>query len=159
MTDREKLIELLVKDPCYFEFGSCGKCWYHAEPACYPPRMADHLLANGVTFAKDTDVQSKWISVEDELPHAECGESDNVLAVDGHGIVEMLYFDGGCWCYPTGEPVFYEDPSWRITHWMPMPEPPVGSSTDGAERSLDTPPALCATSPIVGEASLGADDE
>lgn len=59
MTDREKLIELLEKDPCHFEFGSCGTCKYHEIPACYPPRMADHLIAHGVTFAKDTDVPSK----------------------------------------------------------------------------------------------------
>lgn len=120
--DREKLIELL-NELVYDD-------WYSNQ------EIADHLIANGVTFAKDTGVPSKWISVEDEMPHAEYGESDNVLAVDGHGIVEMLYFDGGCWCYPTGETVIYKDPSWRITHWMPMPEPPrvqgVPNGTDHA---------------------------
>lgn len=107
MTDTEKLTELL-------------RPWI----AHLSLSVAKDLVANGVTFAKDTDVQSKWISVEDEMPHAEYGESDNVLAVDGHGIVEMLYFDGGCWCYPTGEPVSFGNPRWRITHWMPLPEPP-----------------------------------
>ena len=90
-------------------------------------RNIEDMMKNGV-------IPQQWISVENEMPHAEYGESDNVLAVDGHGIVEMLYFDGGCWCYPTGEPVFYEDPSWRITHWMPLPEPPrvqgVSNGTD-----------------------------
>ena len=109
MTDREKLIELMI----------------YAKDLSSIEREVDFLLSNGVTFATDTNAGSKWISVEDEMPHAEYGESDNVLTVGGLGIVEMLYFDGGCWCYPTGEPVFYEDPSWRITHWMPMPEPPV----------------------------------
>lgn len=153
MTDREKPIQMIVeKQNCGLTHNSKGQ-----DYVTYNSELADHLIANGVTFAKDTDVQSKWISVEDEMPHAEYGESDTVLAVGGLGIVEMLYFDGGCWCYPTGEPVFYKDPSWRITHWMPMPEPPVGNSTDGEERSIDTPSALCATSTIVGEASLGAD--
>ena len=113
MTDREKLIELL-KVPIHPRVG--------VDPA---EVVADYLLDNGVTFATDTNDGGKWISVEDEMPHAEYGESDNVLAAGGLGIVEVLYFDGSCWCYPTGEPVFYEDPSWRITHWMPLPEPPV----------------------------------
>lgn len=109
-SDREKLIELLGD---YFDIGDCT-----------PEDIADHLIANGVTFAKDTDVPSKWISVDDEMPHAEYGESDNVLAVDGFGIVKMLYFDGGCWCRPTGETVVYENPRCRITHWMHLPQPP-----------------------------------
>ena len=54
MTDREKLIELLGD---YFDIGDCT-----------PEDIADHLIANGVTFAKDTDVHSKWISVEEKLP-------------------------------------------------------------------------------------------
>ena len=80
-------------------------------------RNIEDMMKNGV-------IPQQWISVEDELPHAECGESDNVLTVAENGLVEVLYFDGGCWCYPTGEPVFCEDLSWRITHWMPLPEPP-----------------------------------
>ena len=112
MTDREKLIEILSVPI------------YPHEQADPVEVVADYLLSNGVTFVPDTNVGNKWISVEDEMPHAEYGESDNVLAVDGLGIVELLYFDGGCWCYPTGEPVFYENPLYRITHWMPLPEPP-----------------------------------
>ena len=119
MTDIEKLTELLRPWTAHLSLVA-----------------AKDLIAKGVTFATDTNAGSKWISVEDEMPHAEYGESDNVLTVGGLGIVEMLYFDGGCWCYPTGEPVFYEDPSWRITHWMPLPEPPrvqgVQNGTDHA---------------------------
>ena len=48
MTDREKLIELMTDlydgDPLYY-----GVKAHH---------IADHLIANGVTFAKDTDVPS-----------------------------------------------------------------------------------------------------
>lgn len=113
MTDREKLIELMIE---------AKKA--DTEDAPFLEFLADFLLAYGVTFAKDTDVPSKWISAEDEMPHAEYGESDNVLTVAENGLVEVLYFDGGCWCYPTGETVPYKAPSWRITHWMPLPEPP-----------------------------------
>lgn len=128
MTDREKLIELIAavrhcpqNDE---DFGGCAKCKWLPDEDCTAARIAEHLLANGVMLSKDTDVHSKWISVDDEMPHAEYGESDNVLAVDGFRIVKMLYFDGGCWCRPTGETVVYENPRCRITHWMPLPQPP-----------------------------------
>ena len=113
MTDREKLAFLLSTSPHLDVLDG------HSYE-----KAAEDLVTNGVTFAKNTDAPSKWISVEDETPRAEYGESDNVLTVAENGLVEVLYFDGGCWCYPSGGPVFYEDPSWRITHWMPMPEPP-----------------------------------
>lgn len=63
--------------------------------------------------------RSEWISVKERLPEAYYGESDNVLVVDEIGIRKILYFDGGCWCYPTGET--YDR---KVTHWMPLPEPP-----------------------------------
>ena len=63
--------------------------------------------------------RSEWISVKERLPEAYYGEPDNVLVVDEIGIRKILYFDGGCWCYPTGET--YDR---KVTHWMPLPEPP-----------------------------------
>lgn len=62
----------------------------------------------------------RWISVEERLPEAECGDfSKNVLVTDGKYIAISSYFN--CeemepyWCYTgIGE----------ITHWMPLPEPP-----------------------------------
>lgn len=116
MTDREKLIELLIKDPCYFEFGSCGTCTYHKEPACFPPRMADHLLAHGVTFAKDTDVPSKWISVEDGLPE----NGVWVLAYQDVGWTGVAQIEEDGWHWYTQDLIKISDP----THWMPLPEPP-----------------------------------
>ena len=131
MTDREKLIELLVKDPCYFEFGSCGKCRYHAEPACYPPRMADHLLANGVTFAKDTDVPSKWISVEDDKPKRRGEYFVSYVFAD----CDMRFYGAAFWNddletngYVTGPHFSNEGVNgMKVTHWMEtqkLPEPP-----------------------------------
>lgn len=62
-----------------------------------------------------------WISVKDAMPYAEYGESDEVLAVDGCGIIKTLYFDGSNWCYPSGNAVDFKYTEYRITHWMPMP--------------------------------------
>lgn len=53
MTDRKKLIELLedAHREFYKKFDPNGD---------YFGTMADHLVANGVTFAKDTDGPGKW---------------------------------------------------------------------------------------------------
>lgn len=153
MTDTEKLTELL-------------RPWI----AHLSLSVAKDLIANGVTFAKDTDVPSKWVSVEKRLPafdtcvlaHLEkpinrlnspYKEQNLVLWIRSH-----KYADGRV-VTRWERPFAGETGEYFPTHWMPLPEPPVGSSTDGKERSFDTPPARCATSPIVGEASLGADDE
>ena len=47
MADREKLIEVLTEMP--------GMAWSHSARQ----KVADHLIANGVTLAKDTNVPSK----------------------------------------------------------------------------------------------------
>lgn len=57
MTDREKLIELL---------GFVTYMYFDAHEN--REAIADYLIKNGVTFATDTNVGSKWISVEDEKP-------------------------------------------------------------------------------------------
>lgn len=67
---------------------------------------------------------SEWISVKDRMPESHYGESDNVLVVDEIGIRKILCFDGGCWCYPTGETY-----GRNVTHWMPLPELPKEDNT------------------------------
>lgn len=60
MTDREKLVELLHDGTKHCRMTECVKCEYFTTLAyCKDNIVADHLLANGVTFAKDTDVPSK----------------------------------------------------------------------------------------------------
>ena len=65
----------------------------------------------------------RWIPVEDRLPEHAYGEGDSVMTVSSLGNMRVLYFDGGNWCYPTGEALTTE---WKfpITHWMPLPQPP-----------------------------------
>ena len=72
-------------------------------------------------------MSENWIPVEEKLPFAEYGESDSVLAtcqfedpIDPYaeGFIHILYFDGGCWCWPTGE--VYEN---KVIAWMPLPKP------------------------------------
>lgn len=131
MTDREKLIELLVQA----EHAMDGICQNHrceSCPAtdktyCAEALIADHLISNGVTSAKDTDVPSKWISADDRLPD----EEQLVLLLCKNGAMFVGYEK-----YNSYEP----EPRWRIktalnstkllnkgrvTHWMPLPEPPI----------------------------------
>ena len=108
---REKLIELLVNSP-----GLCTLSGKEEEFA----ENADWLIANGVTLDNQVS-SSKWISVKDRLPFAEYGESDDVLAITELGVMRTLYFDGGNWCFQNGECC-----SHKVTHWMPLPEPPKG---------------------------------
>lgn len=62
MTDREKLIELLITADDYEERvclgNSCNTCQYTGINCSYKAK-ADHLIANGVTFATDTNVGDK----------------------------------------------------------------------------------------------------
>lgn len=73
-----------------------------------------------------------WIPCSERLPEAEYGESDNVLttciykdAVDGYRSVKTLYYNGGVWCYPTGET--FEG---KVLAWMSLPEPYGGESDE-----------------------------
>ena len=98
MDVREKLVELIAE-----------------TIELYPSEreeLADGLIANGVTV-------QEWISVEDRLPeetvdcivhyrHAYC---DN----DGYWAIGFCCYDGE---------KFLFDPAYKVTHWMPMPEPP-----------------------------------
>lgn len=58
-----------------------------------------------------------WIPCKKKLPKAEYGESYNVLASTEYKLIRILYFNGGNWCYPTGET--FTD---KVVAWMPLPE-------------------------------------
>lgn len=107
MTDREKLTEVIYSmDICSWDWAG---------------KIADHLLANGVTFAKDTNVPS-WIPVSERLP-----ESIGLFLV-----IEKHWLDGS----PCRRIAKWNTVDWftadrksreitpRVTHWMPLPTPP-----------------------------------
>jgi hypothetical protein len=64
---RDKLIELIDSNKaCDFEW-ECNECEYYDITPCFAGRMADALIANGVTFADvpDTNV-GKWIPTSEQ---------------------------------------------------------------------------------------------
>ena len=117
---REKLIELLDKTP--------GIGWSTSAMEM----IADHLIANGVTFAEDNNVPSKWISVKDGLPKlisCDAGtaysEAVNVLT-SGRKVLTAIW-DGFDWICDAE---FWDAEDEEITHWtpvlLPLPQPPKG---------------------------------
>ena len=108
MDVKEKLVEILKQAP--FEGKVLDEWWWEEKIK----RIADHLISNGVTV-------QEWISVKDRLPeekvncivryqHTYC---DN----DGYWAIGMCFYDGE---------KFQPGLAYKVTHWMPLPEPPKG---------------------------------
>ena len=112
--------------------------------------VADHLIANGVTFATDNNVGDKlaptepltncqqWIPVTERLP-----EKDGQYLVYERGYIipsiRVLSFandgrkvDKYDFCREWRNVWYQYDSEWGhitiddVTHWMPLPEPPKG---------------------------------
>lgn len=117
MTDREKLTEL-VKD--VLDYLPWGQISSHTAK-----EIADHLVENGVTFAKDNNV-GHWIPVTERLPD----KDGTYLVRTTTGAVTTARFYVGKTYPPTHyRPTEYHSPTkWQsnrnVTHWMPLPEPP-----------------------------------
>ena len=128
---REKLIELLETVVSPKELLCDG------EVLVSTSRVADHLIAHGVTFATDNNVGSKWIPVTERLPEVvdsyivvvKCKyewEKEYEIGVDVatyDPYCDHPYIDG-CWNtysdWNEGQQYIH------VTHWMPLPEPPKG---------------------------------
>ena len=117
MDVREKLVELLneVQETGVNEIPAGFGC---TSEYVNNEKVAAHLIANGVTV-------QEWISVDDKLPeYSNDGFVDAVLVTDGF-VQHMAYFIGGGWRFAESGEI--KEPMWyRITHWMPLPNPPKG---------------------------------
>lgn len=109
MNDREKMIELIQS-----AVDGCAEYWAGL--------IADHLIANGVTFATDTNDGGKWIPVTEGLPkYTGIYFTTNTKAA-GKIRVEDLWFEDGQF-YEATYGGFKER---KVTHWAKLPEPPEG---------------------------------
>lgn len=66
---------------------------------------------------------NEWIKTNEKKPLSQYGEGANVLTVDSLGVMRVAYWDGGNWCWPTGECIGTTG-KFPVTHWMPLPPPP-----------------------------------
>ena len=98
--------------------------------------MADvdekHHTATVSVYALDDLVEAvnkagQWNPVSEDMPKAEYGESNSVLVCFENGTQDVLYFNGGNWCYPTGETYISVNHKngWhnKVVAWMPLPKP------------------------------------
>ena len=114
MDVREKLVELLKTSACPSTFTCDPTCKYYGFEDCFPERLADYLIANGVTV-------QEWISVDDRFPE----DNSDVLAYSRIGEESRIYpacYSNGVWF----DCVFNAPVTDTTTHWMKMPHPPKG---------------------------------
>ena len=112
---RDKLIELINENrACPEEDGyPCEKCVYDTSPSCFVDRLADVLIANGVTL-------QQWIPVSERLPEPFVTVIVQVPGETPCPTVKAGFLNGSGKWYIN---MFDYDPS-EVTHWMPLPEPP-----------------------------------
>lgn len=113
MTDRERLLQIL------------NVAIFPHEGEDPLEAVTDYLLDNGVTFARNTNVPS-WIPVSERLPE----EEELVLIICKNGARFVGYYKRShynneiSWGIKTA----LSSTRWlnkgRVTHWMPLPEPP-----------------------------------
>ena len=124
---REKLIELIGS----VQYGNGSLIGNNFQKG-FIEKIADHLIANGVTFATDNNVGDKWIPVTERLPrHASYGGTSEqviILTIKDEvttGWLDSLY--SNIWWVVDGDDDHHtEREQGYVTHWMPLPEPPKG---------------------------------
>ena len=130
---RERLVELL--DTIIDGGFKWHSHLYESGEQLNNDEIASYLIAHGVTFATDTNVGSKWISVEERIPDIydkDPNWSQTVLFRTVYGHIHSGYRNIG-----RAQTSFYDDdwtpPYWldesedlsfeenEVTHWMPIP--------------------------------------
>ena len=106
MDVREKLIDL---------FQDCNNpSWNWFPDNAEMLKLIDYLIANGVTV-------QEWVSINDRLPE----EKVNCIVHYQHAYCDNDDYWAIGFCFYDGEK-FRIDLLYKVTHWMPMPQPPKG---------------------------------
>ena len=126
MDVREKLVELLAGCPCESDCeGMVGSCPHRKNGNCNEifklsycavSKLTQHLITNGITV-------QEWFSVSDSPKERGCYLVTVRRWLDGKPVVREAYWNSADWlsCYMRGEEI-----TPRVTHWMPLPQPPKG---------------------------------
>ena len=122
----------------YGQYGSClcsDECEHYisekeVENIIRKRAEAGHSHEDGQWFDLTdalTVERNDWIPCSDRLPNAEYGESESVLCCTELGSRDGVYWNGGNWCVPTGEPHEWVNhkTGWhnKVIAWMPLPKP------------------------------------
>ena len=118
---------------CFNVTEQCGECPY------YPVSCDKELVRDARVYIRQleaerdaaVDAMPRWISVKESLPEGEGW----VLAIGlllkkkkggnyGWSVPHVAEYRHGRWCDLDGMMPDLEDRSLKITHWMPLPEPP-----------------------------------
>ena len=114
---RERIIQLQDSFECPFPDGDGCKKSCHA---C----MADHLIANGVTFMEENAAFGKWIPVTEQLPIFHPGRRRSVLVTledrDGKRLVTTAKYDEEFSEWTEFKDYRYTQ--FKVLAWMPKPE-------------------------------------
>ena len=94
------------------------------EPNCFETEREEQWYKVGLRDGLNAaDAEPHWVSVADELPKhkvkAGLGMFDNVIICTKDGLRDVTYYDDTNkeWADWDGE----------VTHWMPMPVPPMNN--------------------------------
>lgn len=100
----------------------------------YPPcrirnaaELADYFIANGVAVGVAENATTTWISVEERLPYTD----ENVLVICNGKYKNLNFLDAyELAAYDSDEEEWildgYPEAVVKVTHWMPLPQPPKG---------------------------------
>ena len=106
MDVRKKLVELLD------DMQRSGTGYFGSD--IENKKIADYLIRHGVTV-------QEWISVKDRLPE----EKVNCIVHYKHAYCDNDDYWAIGFCFYDGEK-FRIDLLYKVTHWMPLPQPPKG---------------------------------
>ena len=118
-------IEEMAKDlretaPDYCESWHCKGCQYEEYGEGY---VCDSIQQAEKMIAKGYRKQSGWVSVKERLPEKDGMYIVHTKNLTGHSPLGLNVFVAE---YILSDFVFYGWEDNRITHWMPLPEPPKG---------------------------------
>ena len=112
----ENLVELLGNLFCGdYGVNGCDSCKYNTEVMCSAYACADNLIANGVTI-------QRWIPVTEPPKKKGCYFVTVLHWVDGKPVTREAYWNGADWLSCERR----HEITPRVTHWIPLPEPPKG---------------------------------
>lgn len=152
IAEYKRLLKAAVED--MNKEADCGICLHDNDSECpikvtackFKWRHAAEALAligedtNVPASADDTNVGHKsggWISVNDRLPEAVEEDVNGKIAFSKSVLVYLVYDNG--FTYITNDRFRVDSKSWlheipgegcKVTHWMPLPEPPKDGEQD-----------------------------